>query len=72
MGNDAPLPMLSSKPHVLYDYFTERFAQVTNPAIDPLRERLVMSLAVKLGPRGDLLTADRGARPPARAARRRS
>ncbi len=57
MGNDAPLPILSGKPHVLYDYFTERFAQVTNPAIDPLREQLVMSLAVKLGPRGDLLTA---------------
>ena len=58
MGNDAPLPILSGKPHVLYDYFTERFAQVTNPAIDPLREKLVMSLAVKLGPRGDLLTAE--------------
>ena len=58
MGNDAPLPILSGKPHVLYDYFTERFAQVTNPAIDPLRERLVMSLALKLGPRGDLLTAE--------------
>ncbi len=56
MGNDAPLPILSGKPHVLYDYFTERFAQVTNPAIDPLRERLVMSLAVRLGPRGDLLS----------------
>ena len=60
MGNDAPLPVLSGKPHVLYDYFTERFAQVTNPAIDPLRERLVMSLAVQLGPRGDLLTAGPG------------
>ena len=58
MGNDAPLPILSGKPHVLYDYFTERFAQVTNPAIDPLREKLVMSLAVKLGPRGDLLTVE--------------
>jgi glutamate synthase (ferredoxin) len=57
MGNDAPLPVLSGKPHVLYDYFTERFAQVTNPAIDPLRERLVMSLAMRLGPRGDLLGA---------------
>ncbi len=58
MGNDAPLPILSSKPHTLFDYFTERFAQVTNPAIDPLRERLVMSLAVKLGRRGDLLVAE--------------
>ena len=68
MGNDAPLPVLSGKPHVLYDYFTERFAQVTNPAIDPLRERLVMSLAVKLGPRGDLLDRRAGARAPGRAA----
>jgi len=58
MGNDAPLPILSSKPHTLYDYFTERFAQVTNPAIDPLREQLVMSLATKLGRRGNLLVAE--------------
>jgi glutamate synthase (ferredoxin) len=60
MGNDAPLPILSSKPHTLYDYFAERFAQVTNPPIDPLRERLVMSLAMRLGARGDLLTAGPG------------
>ena len=58
MGNDAPLPILSSKPHTLYDYFTERFAQVTNQAIDPLREELVMSLATKLGRRGNLLVAE--------------
>ena len=60
MGNDAPLPILSGKPHTLYDYFTERFAQVTNPPIDPLRERLVMSLATHLGPRGNLLAAEPG------------
>ena len=60
MGNDAPLPILSSQPHTLYDYFTERFAQVTNPPIDPLRERLAMSLAMKLGRRGDLLSAEAG------------
>jgi len=60
MGNDAPLPILSSKPHTLYDYFAERFAQVTNPPIDPLRERLVMSLSMRLGARGDLLTSGPG------------
>ncbi len=60
MGNDTPLPILSSKPHTLYDYFAERFAQVTNPPIDPLRERLVMSLAMRLGARGNLLTSGPG------------
>jgi glutamate synthase (ferredoxin) len=57
MGDDIPLAVLSDKPHVLYDYFKQRFAQVTNPAIDPLREKLVMSLAVQLGERGNLLEA---------------
>ena len=60
MGNDTPLPILSSKPHTLYDYFAERFAQVTNPPIDPLREQLVMSLAMRLGARGNLLTSGPG------------
>jgi len=55
MGDDIPLAVLSEKPHVLYDYFKQRFAQVTNPAIDPLRESLVMSLKVELGERGNLL-----------------
>jgi glutamate synthase (ferredoxin) len=55
MGDDIPLAVLSQKPHLLYDYFKQRFAQVTNPAIDPLREKLVMSLTVKLGERGNLL-----------------
>lgn len=55
MGDDIPLAVLSSKPHLLYDYFKQRFAQVTNPAIDPLREKLVMSLKVELGERGNLL-----------------
>ncbi len=55
MGDDIPLAVLSEKPHLLYDYFKQRFAQVTNPAIDPLRERLVMSLKVELGERGNLL-----------------
>lgn len=55
MGDDIPLAVLSDKPHLLYDYFKQRFAQVTNPAIDPLRERLVMSLTTQLGARGNLL-----------------
>lgn len=57
MGDDIPLAVLSQKPHVLYDYFKQRFAQVTNPAIDPLRESLVMSLSIQLGERGNLLKA---------------
>ncbi|MEO1521728.1 MAG: glutamate synthase large subunit, partial [Cyanobacteria bacterium J06633_2] len=57
MGDDIPLAILSSKPRLLYDYFKQRFAQVTNPAIDPLRESLVMSLSMTLGARGNLLEA---------------
>lgn len=53
MGDDIPLPVLSDKPHLLYDYFKQRFAQVTNPAIDPLRENLVMSLDMYIGPKGN-------------------
>jgi glutamate synthase (ferredoxin) len=55
MGDDIPLAVLSEKPHLLYDYFKQRFAQVTNPPIDPLRESLVMSLHLELGERGNLL-----------------
>ena len=55
MGDDIPLAVLSERPHLLYDYFKQRFAQVTNPAIDPLREKLVMSLSMQLGDRGNLL-----------------
>ncbi|KAI3889772.1 hypothetical protein MKW92_001339 [Papaver armeniacum] len=55
MGDDTPLAVLSQKPHMLYDYFKQRFAQVTNPAIDPLREGLVMSLEVNVGKRGNIL-----------------
>lgn len=57
MGDDSPLAILSTKPRLLYDYFKQRFAQVTNPAIDPLRESLVMSLRMELGERGNLLEA---------------
>ncbi|PYQ16416.1 MAG: glutamate synthase large subunit [Acidobacteria bacterium] len=55
MGDDTPLAVLSGRPRLLFSYFKQRFAQVTNPPIDPLRESLVMSLAVHLGPRGDIL-----------------
>ncbi|ACK67685.1 Glutamate synthase (ferredoxin) [Rippkaea orientalis PCC 8801] len=55
MGDDIPLAVLSDKPHLLYDYFKQRFAQVTNPPIDPLRESLVMSLTMLLGEKGNLL-----------------
>jgi glutamate synthase (ferredoxin) len=55
MGDDTPLAVLSDKPHTLYDYFKQRFAQVTNPPIDPLREGMVMSLAMCLGKKGNLL-----------------
>nr|WP_317845596.1 glutamate synthase large subunit [Pseudanabaena sp. UWO310] len=57
MGDDAPLAFLSQRPHLLYDYFKQRFAQVTNPPIDPLREGTVMSLAMFLGERANLLIA---------------
>ncbi|MFL5502232.1 MAG: glutamate synthase large subunit [Gemmatimonadaceae bacterium] len=55
MGNDTPLAVLSQRPQLLFSYFRQMFAQVTNPAIDPIREQLVMSLAMNLGPQGNLL-----------------
>ena len=55
MGVDTPLAVLSEKPLSLFNYFKQNFAQVTNPAIDPLREELVMSLVTMLGREGDLL-----------------
>jgi len=55
MGDDTPLAVLSTQPQPLYRYVKQRFAQVTNPPIDPLRERAVMSLHTVLGPRGPLL-----------------
>ncbi|MFN3926188.1 MAG: glutamate synthase-related protein [Pseudanabaenaceae cyanobacterium] len=55
MGDDTPLAVLSEKPQPLYSYFKQRFAQVTNPPIDPLREGMVMSLAMCLGKKGNLL-----------------
>ncbi len=60
MGDDAPLPHLAARPRPVFHYLKQRFAQVTNPPIDPLRERRVMSLRTLLGPRAPLLseTAD--------------
>ncbi|MEC4894643.1 MAG: glutamate synthase large subunit [Oscillatoria sp. PMC 1051.18] len=60
MGDDIPLAVLSDKPRLLYDYFKQRFAQVTNPPIDPLRESLVMDLRMFLGKRGSLVNRGAG------------
>ena len=56
MGDDSPLPPLAGRPRPIHHYVKQRFAQVTNPPIDPLRERLVMSLRMLLGPRAPLLS----------------
>jgi len=58
MGNDAALPVLSKKPKLIYNYFKQLFAQVTNPPIDPIREELVMSLVTFIGPKPNLLAID--------------
>ena len=55
MGNDSPLAILSQKPQLLFNYFKQLFAQVTNPAIDSIREELVMSMEVTLGKERNLL-----------------
>jgi glutamate synthase (NADPH/NADH) large chain len=55
MGTDTPLAVLSDKAKLLYNYFKQNFAQVTNPPIDPIREELVMSLVSMIGPRPNLL-----------------
>ncbi|MGB3754267.1 MAG: glutamate synthase large subunit [Parerythrobacter sp.] len=60
MGTDTPLAVLSNKSRLLYDYFKQNFAQVTNPPIDPIREELVMSLHSMIGPRPNLLGRDAG------------
>jgi glutamate synthase (NADPH/NADH) large chain len=60
MGTDAALAVLSSRSRMLYDYFKQGFAQVTNPAIDPIREELVMSLVTHIGPRPNLLDLEHG------------
>ncbi len=62
MGDDTPLPVLSRQVRSLYDSFRQQFAQVTNPSIDSLRERIVMSLDVCLGPELELFTEEPRAR----------
>jgi len=60
MGRDTPPAVLSDRPKMLYDYFKQTFAQVTNPAIDPIREELVMSLVSLIGPKPNLLDLNTG------------
>ncbi|KAI2489773.1 Glutamate synthase central domain [Fragilaria crotonensis] len=63
MGDDAPIAALSTRPQPLYNYFKQRFAQVTNPPIDPLREGVVMSLATTLGKKESIYkVSEKGAR----------
>ena len=57
MGNDAALAVMSEKPRMLYDYFKQRFAQVTNPPIDSIREEVIMALECYIGPERNLLEA---------------
>ena len=59
MGTDTPIAALSQRPRLLFDYFTQSFAQVTNPPLDAIREELVTSLGTSIGPDGNLLAADR-------------
>ena len=63
MGDDAPIAVLSERPHTPYNYFKQRFAQVTNPPIDPLREGVVMSVAMTLGKKESIYkVSEKGAR----------
>ncbi|MEP7332797.1 MAG: glutamate synthase large subunit [Terracoccus sp.] len=57
MGTDTPIAVLSSRPRLLFDYFTQLFAQVTNPPLDAIREELVTSLGTFMGPEGNVLSA---------------
>lgn len=55
MGNDSPLACLSNFSPLLYEYFKQLFAQVTNPPIDPFREKVVISLQCPIGPEANIL-----------------
>ncbi|PRA07053.1 glutamate synthase large subunit [Arthrobacter sp. MYb229] len=59
MGTDSPIAALSQRPRLLFDYFTQSFAQVTNPPLDAIREELVTSMRTSIGPDGNLLSLDR-------------
>ena len=60
MGTDTPIAALSTKPRLLFDYFSQLFAQVTNPPLDAIREEIVTSLASLIGPEGNLLDSEPG------------
>ncbi|MBA4160706.1 MAG: glutamate synthase large subunit [Novosphingobium sp.] len=60
MGTDTPIAVLSNRSRLLFDYFKQNFAQVTNPPIDPIREELVMSLVSMIGPRPNMLGREAG------------
>ena len=60
MGTDTPIAALSTKPRLLFDYFSQLFAQVTNPPLDAIREEIVTSLASLIGPEGNLLESEPG------------
>ena len=57
MGSDTPIAAISNRPRVLFDYFVQQFAQVTNPPLDSIREEVVTSLSTSIGPEGNLLDA---------------
>ncbi|MGP9487054.1 glutamate synthase large subunit [Glutamicibacter sp. AOP33-2CA-4] len=59
MGTDSPIAAISQRPRLLFDYFTQSFAQVTNPPLDAIREELVTSMRTSIGPDGNLLSLDR-------------
>lgn len=63
MGSDTPLAVLSTRPRLLFDYFTQSFAQVTNPPLDAIREELVTSLKTSIGPNGNLLATKKVKKP---------
>ena len=62
MGNDTPLAVLSERPQLLYNYFKQLFAQVTNPPVDAIREELIMSTDTTVGPEANMLEPRRNAR----------
>jgi glutamate synthase (NADPH/NADH) large chain len=68
MGTDSPIAALSEKPRLLFDYFAQLFAQVTNPPLDAIREELVTSLYGSIGPEANLLEPSAGVLPSGRAA----
>lgn len=60
MGNDAPLAVMSNREKLTFEYFKQMFAQVTNPPIDPIREKIVTSMECMVGPEGDLTETTEG------------